>query len=139
MGQFGGVRCSKERSSPVGQSLVCLSPTRITATAQVIAIAASDPMAAELNDVADVEAKMPGVISGVREWFRWYKTPDGKPLNAFGFDEECLPAAKAVEVSTPPPAVADSMMDRRLKRCPTALTRCDLTCATFRLLRHLLY
>jgi len=65
---------------------------------KVIAIAASDPMAAELNDVADVEAKMPGVISGVREWFRWYKTPDGKPLNAFGFDEECLPAAKAVEV-----------------------------------------
>ncbi|KAK7239657.1 inorganic diphosphatase [Aureococcus anophagefferens] len=31
-------------------------------------------------------------------WFRWYKTPDDKPINAFGFDEECLPKAKAVEV-----------------------------------------
>jgi len=64
---------------------------------KVVAIAASDPMAAELNDVADVEAKLPGTISGIREWFRWYKTPDGKPINAFGFDEECLPAAKAKE------------------------------------------
>jgi inorganic pyrophosphatase len=40
---------------------------------KVVAIAASDPMASELHDVADVEAKMPGTISGIREWFRWYK------------------------------------------------------------------
>ena len=31
-------------------------------------------------------------------WFRWYKTPDDKPLNAFGFDEAALPKAKTVEV-----------------------------------------
>jgi inorganic pyrophosphatase len=65
---------------------------------KVIAIAANDPMASELHDVADVEAKLPGTISGIREWFRWYKTPDGKPLNAFGFNDECLSKAKAVEV-----------------------------------------
>eukprot|EP00614_Pseudopedinella_elastica_P003864 CAMPEP_0172610484 /NCGR_PEP_ID=MMETSP1068-20121228/30288_1 /TAXON_ID=35684 /ORGANISM="Pseudopedinella elastica, Strain CCMP716" /LENGTH=263 /DNA_ID=CAMNT_0013414211 /DNA_START=137 /DNA_END=928 /DNA_ORIENTATION=+ len=65
---------------------------------KVIAIAASDPMADELNDVADIEEKMPGTISGIREWFRWYKTPDDKPLNGFGFDEECLSAATAKEV-----------------------------------------
>ena len=40
---------------------------------KVVAIAASDPMASELNDVADIEAKMPGTLSGIREWFRWYK------------------------------------------------------------------
>lgn len=65
---------------------------------QVIAISESDPLATELNDIADVEAKCPGVVSGIREWFRWYKTPDDKPLNAFGFDEACLPKAKAIEV-----------------------------------------
>jgi len=128
---------------------------------KVVAIAASDPMADELNDVADIEAKMPGTLSGIREWFRWYKvrrtgshasmnrvflllectmlsrhknsmryypsclvahhvyyngnygnvcalcflqtcaclqTPDDKPLNAFGYDEEFLSAAKAKEV-----------------------------------------
>ena len=41
---------------------------------------------------------MPGRVSGIREWFRWYKTPDDKPLNAFGFDEAALPKAKTVEV-----------------------------------------
>jgi inorganic pyrophosphatase len=34
----------------------------------------------------------------VVDLFSCVKTPDGKPLNAFGFDEECLPAAKAKEV-----------------------------------------
>eukprot|EP00600_Ochromonadales_sp_CCMP1393_P008793 CAMPEP_0174976106 /NCGR_PEP_ID=MMETSP0004_2-20121128/12839_1 /TAXON_ID=420556 /ORGANISM="Ochromonas sp., Strain CCMP1393" /LENGTH=254 /DNA_ID=CAMNT_0016227081 /DNA_START=67 /DNA_END=831 /DNA_ORIENTATION=+ len=65
---------------------------------KVLAIKSDDPLAAELNDVADVEAKCPGTVSGIREWFRWYKTPDDKPLNAFGFNEECLPKAKALEV-----------------------------------------
>ena len=65
---------------------------------KVIAINSADEMATQLNDIADVEAKMPGVVSGIREWFRWYKTPDNKPLNAFGFDEKCLDKAAAVAV-----------------------------------------
>jgi len=65
---------------------------------KILAIAADDPMASELENVADVDAKMPGVISGIREWFRWYKTPDGKPLNAFGFDEAPLDQGAALEV-----------------------------------------
>ena len=32
------------------------------------------------------------------QWFRWYKTPDDKPLNGFGFDEAWLSADKTVEV-----------------------------------------
>jgi inorganic pyrophosphatase len=35
---------------------------------------------------------------GIREWFRWYKTPDDKPLNRFGFGEKVLNRAKALEV-----------------------------------------
>jgi len=65
---------------------------------KLIAIASSDPLAAELNDIGDVETKMPGVISGIREWFRWYKTPDGKPLNAFGYEEKALDKKMALEV-----------------------------------------
>ena len=37
-------------------------------------------------------------ITGIREWFRWYKTPDDKPLNAFGFDEKCLDKKAAEEI-----------------------------------------
>lgn len=65
---------------------------------KILAIASDDPMATELDSVADVDAKMPGVISGIREWFRWYKTPDGKPLNEFGFDEAPLDQEAALEV-----------------------------------------
>ncbi len=38
------------------------------------------------------------VCTGIREWFRWYKTPDGKALNAFGFDERALGRKEALEV-----------------------------------------
>lgn len=65
---------------------------------KVIAIRTADPLAEKLNDIGDVDAKCPGVISGIREWFRWYKTPDGKPLNAFGFEEKALNKATAIEV-----------------------------------------
>jgi inorganic pyrophosphatase len=65
---------------------------------KVIAVSTADPLAAKLNDVADIEKECPGVVSGIREWFRWYKTPDDKPLNSFGFDEKFLDKAEAMKV-----------------------------------------
>jgi inorganic pyrophosphatase len=54
---------------------------------KVLAVAVDDPLAEEYNDIDDVPES---VKSGIREWFRWYKTPDDKPLNGFGFDEKYL-------------------------------------------------
>lgn len=65
---------------------------------KIIAIDLSDPNADVLDTIADVERRMPGVISGIREWFRWYKTPDGKPLNTFGFDEAPIDSQQALTV-----------------------------------------
>jgi inorganic pyrophosphatase len=62
---------------------------------KVLAIATDDPLAAEYNDIDDVPE---AVKAGIREWFRWYKTPDDKPLNAFGFDERYFNAAEAKKV-----------------------------------------
>jgi len=64
---------------------------------KIIAVNMEDPIGAELHDLEHLQAKYPEVISGIREWFRWYKTPDGKPLNTFGFDGECMPRATANE------------------------------------------
>jgi inorganic pyrophosphatase len=64
---------------------------------KVIAISKDDELASEYNDIQDVPE---AVKAGIREWFRWYKTPDDKPLNAFGFDEQFLDAATAREVIT---------------------------------------
>jgi len=62
---------------------------------KVIAIATDDELAKEYNDIDDVPES---VKAGIREWFRWYKTPDDKPLNGFGFDEKWLDAKMAREV-----------------------------------------
>ena len=54
-----------------------------------------DRWAPELNDVDDVERLLPGTISLIREWFRTYKIPDGKPPNKFALEERCMPRAYA--------------------------------------------
>merc|ERR1712161_143992 len=51
-----------------------------------------------IDDGDDIEKYYPGTVSGIREWFRWYKTPNDKPINGFGHGEKALNAAKAVEV-----------------------------------------
>jgi len=65
---------------------------------KVICIRKGDPLAEQLDSISDVEVRCPGVVSGVREWLRWYKTPDEKPLNTFGFREAALEHEKALEV-----------------------------------------
>jgi len=65
---------------------------------KVIAINSADEHAAAINDVDDIEKFYPGTVSGIREWFRWYKTPDGKPVNGFGHGEKALNAAQTKEV-----------------------------------------
>ncbi|CAM9390489.1 unnamed protein product [Hapterophycus canaliculatus] len=65
---------------------------------KVIGIDVDDPLAKDLNDITDVEKLLPGYVSGIREWFRWYKTPDDKPLNAFGFDEKALTKDETLKV-----------------------------------------
>mmetsp|Transcript_10527 Transcript_10527/g.22868 ORF Transcript_10527/g.22868 Transcript_10527/m.22868 type:complete len:286 (+) Transcript_10527:82-939(+) len=62
---------------------------------KVLAVATDDELAKEYDDIDDVPAS---VKDGIREWFRWYKTPDDKPLNGFGFDEKYLDKKTAAEV-----------------------------------------
>jgi len=65
---------------------------------KVVVIDAEDRWASELNDVADVERLLPGTISLIREWFRTYKIPDGKPPNKFALGEKCMSAEYAYGV-----------------------------------------
>ncbi|GMP50401.1 hypothetical protein CsSME_00017032 [Camellia sinensis var. sinensis] len=37
-----------------------------------------------VNDVDGVEKHFPGTLTAIRDWFRDYKIPDGKPANKFG-------------------------------------------------------
>lgn len=62
---------------------------------KVLAINNNDPLYDEYNNIDDVPLY---VQDGIREWFRWYKTPDDKPLNEFGYNEAYLDASTAEEV-----------------------------------------
>jgi len=57
---------------------------------KVITIDAEDKWAPFLNDIEDVDEQMPGMLDAIREWFRTYKIPDGKPPNVFGLDEKFM-------------------------------------------------
>lgn len=55
---------------------------------KLIVIDVHDPMAAQMQDIQDVDRLMPGYLGATREWFRLYKVPDGMPENQFGFKGE---------------------------------------------------
>jgi inorganic pyrophosphatase len=46
---------------------------------KVLVVDVNDPLAPRLNDIEDVERRLPGLIRATNEWFRIYKIPDGKP------------------------------------------------------------
>lgn len=66
---------------------------------KVIAIRQGDPLFSKLkNGLQDVERYCPGLISGIREWFRWYKLPTDNALSVFGHEERAVSASVAREV-----------------------------------------
>lgn len=65
---------------------------------KVISIDAEDKWAPFLNDIQDVRNLLPGSLDAVREWFRTYKIPDGKPPNVFGLDEKFMNKAYALDI-----------------------------------------
>merc|ERR1711988_328647 len=65
---------------------------------KVVAIDATDPWAERLNDIEDGDKELPGCLHNIREWFRTYKIPDGKPPNVFGLDEKFMNAQYTMHV-----------------------------------------
>jgi inorganic pyrophosphatase len=48
---------------------------------KMIGINLADPWAPLLNDVDDLEEKLPGTVHSIREWFRTYKIPVSTALH----------------------------------------------------------
>lgn len=65
---------------------------------KVIGINVDDPRAEMMNDIADVERVMPGRVDEVREWFRLYKTAEGKGENEYAYGGEAKGAEFAMKV-----------------------------------------
>lgn len=65
---------------------------------KLLAINVNDAKAAKINDIADVERELPGVIGEIRDWYRTYKVADGKGENSFAHKGEPLSAAASKKV-----------------------------------------
>lgn len=65
---------------------------------KIVAISAEDPKASLLNDADDVEKHFPGTLTAIRDWFRDYKIPDGKPANKFGLGNKAAGKDYALKV-----------------------------------------
>ena len=65
---------------------------------QVIVARPEHPLARS-HGCVDLQLLAPDVVNDIREWFRTYKTFEGKGLNEFGFGGRCLTSVEAAEVS----------------------------------------
>nr|ATJ00692.1 soluble inorganic pyrophosphatase 8 [Hevea brasiliensis] len=67
---------------------------------KIVAISLDDPRASLVNDDDDVEKHFPGTLTAIRDWFRDYKIPDGKPANKFGLGNKAASKDYALKVIT---------------------------------------
>ncbi|CAK8530379.1 unnamed protein product [Lathyrus sativus] len=67
---------------------------------KIVAISLDDPKASLVNDIDDVENHFPGTLTAIRDWFRDYKIPDGKPANRFGLGNKAVNKDYALKVIT---------------------------------------
>ncbi|CAN6458865.1 unnamed protein product [Victoria cruziana] len=65
---------------------------------KIVAISLDDPKASVVNDVNEVEKHFPGTLTAIRDWFRDYKIPDGKPANKFGLGNKAASKEYALKV-----------------------------------------
>jgi len=65
---------------------------------KIIVCNIEDPLIRWINNINQAEEKKQGFPYAIREYFRNYKIPDGKPQNTFAFNEKFLPKEKAFEI-----------------------------------------
>jgi len=65
---------------------------------KVFAVDTTDEDADKLNDIDDLKKHRPGLVEATVEWFKYYKVPDGKPVNEFAFNDEAKDKAFAEAV-----------------------------------------
>ena len=57
---------------------------------KLIAIDHTDELADQIQSIEDVETKIPGLLDALRDWFKIYKIPSGKPANTFALNGNYL-------------------------------------------------
>jgi len=66
---------------------------------KIVCIDIKDPLAEQINTIADLEKVLPGKAQQVFTFLRDYKIPDGKPPNVFAFNGELKDTEFAIKVT----------------------------------------
>ncbi|KAJ8672487.1 hypothetical protein QAD02_003746 [Eretmocerus hayati] len=88
---------------------------------KIIVIDVNDPIANQLNDIADIDKHYPGLLKATIEWFKIYKIPDGKPENQFAFNGDAKPRDFALHV-------IEEVHKHWLSLVKKEATSCDISC-----------
>lgn len=65
---------------------------------KVLGISLDDPVCKSINSVEDIEKFKPGITHTLRDWYKNYKTADGKPQNSFAFQGDIKDQAYTLQV-----------------------------------------
>lgn len=65
---------------------------------KILGVNIDNPMAQRIDDNDELDTYYPDRVTAVREWFRKYKTPDGKPENQFAFNERIRNQVYAMKI-----------------------------------------
>lgn len=65
---------------------------------KILAVSPDDEHYSNINELEDVDKFYPGTTTGILEFFRWYKTPRGKPLNEFLPKKTFVSRKEAMEI-----------------------------------------
>lgn len=80
---------------------------------KIIAIDVTDPLASQLNDIADVDRLMPNFLNVFRSWLKIYKLPEDKPVNKLAYDGEFKGRDFALEIIADTHNSWRDLMERR--------------------------
>lgn len=81
---------------------------------KIFGVRTTDKHFDDINELEDIDKFYPGTTTGIREFFRWYKTPCGKPLNEFLPEKEMLSREEALGIIKETHEHYISLMDGKL-------------------------
>ena len=70
--------------------------------------------------------EFPGELDRIRVWFRDYKTPDGKPENKFGYDDQWQNKEFTLQARKPSPPPTPWQC-----QCPHVVMTCAMGCCPY--------
>ena len=65
---------------------------------KIIALNAEEARALKIRNMEDFNRTNPGALKEIADWFRTYKTYEGKPENTFGYEGRFLSAERTIEI-----------------------------------------